>query len=326
MSSPIKVAVTGGSGHLGMSLIELLLKQGFLVKALYHSFLPPTKNDNLTWVKGDIKTSKSAKLLLDECTHVVHCASVVSVEDQFEKRVFDTNINGTQNIIEACLAENITRLIHISSSHAVLEPKHNEIFDESRPYKTQNDYTYPWSKAKAEQLVINAIGNGLNAIILRPTSIVGPPDSRPSLMGKILFDMANGKIPAITSGGYDIVDVRDLSQTIINSFSNGRSGEIYNTGGAFVPVNKLAQFSNPERKPIKVSLDILLFIYPFIKIYKRFFKIPWPITKQSLLALKNAPKRVDSSKAKKELNHTCRPIEETIENLLTWNKKEEENE
>ena len=207
MSSPIKVAVTGGSGHLGTSLIELLLNQGFPVKALYHSFLPPTKNNNLTWVKGDIKTSKSAKLLLDECTHVVHCASVVSVEDRFEKHVFDTNVNGTQNIIEACLAENITRLIHISSSHAVIEPKHNEIFDESRPYKMQNDYTYPWSKAKAEQLVINAVDNGLNAIILRPTSIVGPPDSRPSLMGKILFDMANSSMPCCKSSAVVLLEI-----------------------------------------------------------------------------------------------------------------------
>ena len=146
---------------------------------------------------------------------------MISIGNKNHEEVYRVNVAGTDTIINACIQFPTIRLIHISSSNAVKESKGNEIFNEDRPYKKADDFIYPYSKASAEQLVLKAVtAHNLDAIIIRPTSIVGPSDNKPSLLGQTILDLHLNKLPVITTGGYDLVDVRDLSQTIINSFYN----------------------------------------------------------------------------------------------------------
>jgi len=317
-----KIAITGGSGHLGNCLIDQLLFQGYLINALYTSKLPNKKHKNLTWIQGDICDTKAINYLVSSCTVLIHSAGMISIGNKNKDEVFRVNVHGTDTILNACIKFPAIRLIHISSSNAVKESKGNEIFNEDRPYKTAKDFIYPYSKATAEQLVLKAVkSHNLNAIIIRPTSIVGAPDYKPSLLGQTILDLALNKLPAITTGGYDLVDVRDLSQTIINSFEKGEKGSIYLVGGQYTTVKEIALASNPNKIPIEISLNLLLFFMPFINVYQKLFHLKWPITKESLITLKLAPKNMDISKAKNELNHKCRPIHESIEDLKIWFKK-----
>jgi len=317
-----KIAITGGSGHLGNCLIDKLLSDGYLINALYTSNLPSKKHANLTWIQGDICDSKAINSLAENCSVLIHSAGLISIGNKNHEEVYRVNVAGTDTIINTCIQFPAIRLIHISSSNAVKESKGNEIFNEDRPYKTVDDFIYPYSKASAEQLVLKAVeGHNLDAIIIRPTSIVGPSDHKPSLLGQTIFDLHQNKLPAITTGGYDLVDVRDLSQTIINSFEKGKKGAIYLVGGQYMTVKQIATASNSTKTPTLISLNLLLFFMPLINIYQNTFQLKWPITKESLITLKLAPKNMDISKATNELNHKCRPINESIDDLIIWFQK-----
>lgn len=317
-----KIAITGGSGHLGNCLIDKLLSEGYLINALFTSNLPYKKHENLTWIQGDICDSHAIDILVENCTVLIHSAGMISIGNKNHEEVYRVNVDGTDTIINVCIKLPTIRLIHISSSNAVKESKGNDIFNEDRPYKTADDFIYPYSKASAEQLVLKAVTvHNLDAIIIRPTSIVGPSDYKPSLLGQTILDLSLNKLPAITTGGYDLVDVRDLSQTIINSFNKGAKGSIYLVGGQYMTVKEIAMASNSIKTPTLISLNLLLFLMPLINLYQKLFELKWPITKESLMTLKLAPKNLDISKATNELNHNCRPISESIDDLKTWFKK-----
>lgn len=321
MNKDTHIAVTGGTGHLGRNLIDLLLQQGQPVKALKRSTKTPLEHANLTWISGDLNDSNALCSLLDNCSTLIHSASAISVGELDRDYVYDVNVNGTQKLIKACLGRDI-KFIYISSSTSVKDPLMNEIFDENRPYKTDTRFHYAYTKAIAEQEVLKAVGrNELNACIIRPTAIVGPADHVPSRFGATILDIYNGKLPFITGGGYNMIDVRDLSQTIINSITMGKKGGVYLTGGAYVSLEELATLIGPTKTPMKLSLDLLIAMLPLINLYDKLFRLKWPITKESLYALKFSPKKMDSSRANKELMHQSRPIENTIDDLLKWFKE-----
>lgn len=320
------ISITGGTGHLGACLIQMLLEQEFYVKALYHHSKSKIEHPNLKWIKGKITDTESMQDLVSDTDILVHSAAIISIGDKNKNLVFDTNVNGTKTAIKVCSDQNI-KLIYISSSNAVKETSDSEIFDENRPYKTADDFLYGYTKGLSEQHLLNAVKqNKLHAFILRPTSIIGPPDYKLSHFGQTILNMYSGKIPAITSGGYNLIDVRDLSQTIINSFSLGENGEIYLVGGNYFSLKDISNMANPDKKSLSLPLTILILFAPIISFIGKLFPMKWPVTKESLLILKRAPKYVDSSKAISKLNHNIRPTQESINDLITWYHKHKLNE
>ena len=317
------ISITGASGHLGSCLIQMLLQEGYLVNALYYNFKPTIHHLNLHWIKGDILNNESLDNLLLNSSFLIHSASVISIGDKEEQTVYNTNVNGTESVINSCLKHN-AKLIHISSSAAVMETKENEVFDENRPYKTKNDFIYSWTKALSEKKVLAAVNeNNLKAFIIRPSAIVGPPDFKPSLFGKTILAIADKKIPAITSGGYNIIDVRDISQTIINSMTKGVSGEVYLVSGKYYSMKQIAKVIRPDNRLITIPLYLLILILPIITLYTKLFPLHLPITKESLVTLKHAPKQMDCSKAINILDHTIRPLSDTIQDFFLWFRKEQ---
>ena len=307
---------------MGACIIQMLLNQSKSVQALYHNYKPLTEHKNLNWVQGDITHIKSLEGFLENSQVLIHCASLISLGKKNKNQVYNINVNGTENIIQSCLRYKV-RLIHISSSTAVQEKPSNELFNEDRAYKTAIDFTYTWSKAKAEQNVLRAVKeNNLDALIIRPTAIVGPSDFRPSLFGQTIWDLVTNKIPAISTGGYNIIDVRDLSQTTIRSISKGKKGEVYLVGGHYISIRDIAKLTNNKGFLPCIPVDFLIVILPLINLFSKLYPLKWPITKESLIALKYAPKKVDSSKAIKNLEHKIRPTRETIDDLIHWFKKE----
>lgn len=319
MTKTQKIAITGGSGHLGACLIQQLLSQGYFINALYTNYLPDFLHPNLNWVHGDITNTVAIESLIENCSVFIHSAGMISIGSKESDEVYRVNVTGTATVVNACIQIPNIRLIHLSSSNAVKEVEERETFNEERPYKTADDFIYPYTKALSEQLVLKAVDDyNLNAIIIRPTSIVGPPDGKPSLLGQTILDLSQNKMPAITTGGYNLVDVRDVSQTIINSITKGEKGEVYLVGGAYLTVKEIATASNSTKVPVVISLNLLILLMPLINIYQKLFHLKWPITKESLITLKYAPKNMDISKAKQELNHNPRPINESIEDLKNW--------
>tara|TARA_R110000787_G_scaffold86285_12_gene184129 strand:- start:7736 stop:8704 length:969 start_codon:yes stop_codon:yes gene_type:complete len=315
------ISITGGAGHLGSCLIAMLLQQNYAVNALYYQSKPAIGHPNLNWIKGDISKPTTFNDLLINSAVLIHAAGIISIGGDDKHHVYRINVNGTENLINACVKQQV-KMIYISSSAAVMETEKDEVYNENRPYKTEDHFLYDWTKATAEKKVLKSIEDlNLEAFIIRPTAIIGPPDNKPSHFGQSIIDMANYKMPFVTTGGYNLVDIRDLSQTIINSLRLGEQGEIYLVGGNYYTIKQIAKIANPKRYFVSIPLSFLIAILPLIKVSKKMFSLRWPITKESLTTLKKAPNKMDCSKAKTDLNHSIRPITETIQDLITWYRK-----
>ena len=318
MTNKKTISITGGTGHLGINLIKVLLDQGYVVKALIRHATFPIIHANLSWIEGDLNNLKALSQLIDHSDAIIHCASAISMGEMDHDLITDINIKGTQNLVNVCLHKPI-RFIYISSSTATEDPLKNEVVDENRAYRSDKTFFYAWTKAQSELLILEHIEkNDLDAFIIRPTAIIGPEDPAPSRFGRTILDLHRKRLPFITDGGYNMVDVRDLSQTIINSISKGKKGEIYLTGGEYISLKELAFIACQTKIPTILSLNLLISLLPVINLYDRFFKLKWPINKESLTTLKYAPKRMDCSKAIKELGHTNRATQISVEDLIHW--------
>ena len=98
----------------------------------------------------------------------------------------------------------------------------------------------------------------------------------------------------------------------------GKKGRIYLTGGQYLSLKELSKLVNPDKIPPSIPVDFLIFILPLIKLYDKLFNLKWPVSRESLYTLKFSPKKMDSSRAIKELLHQPRPIKHTIEDLIKW--------
>lgn len=320
MTNQQEISVTGASGHLGVCLIQTLLDRGYAVKALYRTTLPTISHPNLNWIQGSLDNSEVLHELISGTSTLIHCASIISLGNHSNEEVLKVNVDGTKAVINSCLKFSVD-LIYISSSNAVQETIGNAVFNENRPYKTKNDFAYSYSKALAEQAILSAIkSENLKAFILRPTAIVGPPDNEPSHFGKTILELAKGKLPILTSGGYNIIDLRDLCKTITNSIELGTSGEVYLLAGHYKSVYEISKMANPSKNLIQIPIALLLWFLPILLFFNKVLKLNLPISKESLTTLKHAPKNMSSNKAKQQLNHKIRPTTETINDLVVWFK------
>lgn len=312
------VAITGGTGHLGVNLIKTLLKRDFKVKALTRNPTELVKHAELTWIVGDLLNTASLSTLIDGCDAVVHCASAISLGEMDHTTVYEVNVKGTEQLLKQCLGKPI-RFVHISSSTVTLSSEQEGMLNENLPYRSDKSFYYAFTKAEAEKIVLNYVHRfDIDAFILRPTAIIGPEDHAPSRFGRTILDLHHGKLPFITSGGYNMVDVRDLSTTIVNSFDKAKKGAVYLTGGHFTSLKELANLACPKHVPLALPIDLMLFLLPVITLYDRFFPLKWPLTKESLSTLKTAPRQVNSEKAVRELDHKNRAIEVSVKDLINW--------
>ena len=318
MTAKRYISVTGGTGHLGRVLIQNLLDQGSYVKALIRSKDKPFEHKGLSWIEGDLNNAGALEALTDQSEAVIHCASAISLGEIDQSVVFDVNVKGTSNLIDSCLNKDV-RFVYISSSTVVKEGLPGELIDEKSDYKTDTRFYYAWTKAIAEQQVLEAVTNkALDAFVIRPTSIVGPPDQGPSRFGRTILDLNRGQLPFITDGGYDMVDVRDLAQTIVNSLDRAKKGNIYLVGGTYISLEGLAHLARAPKTPLKIPVNMLLALLPLIRIYDKLFSLKWPINRESLHTLKFSSENMDFSKAIRELGHQSRPIEDSIKDLISW--------
>lgn len=321
MKSKKTISITGSTGHLGINLIKALLDQEYSVKALIRHASFPLIHPDLTWVKGDLNNLGSLSVLTDNSHAVIHCASAISLGEMDNESIYEVNVKGTENLLRSCLNKPI-RFVYISSSTATQDPLKNEVFDEDRPYRSDKRFFYAWTKAQGEKKVLEVVkNNDFDAYILRPSAIIGPEDPGPSRFGRTILDLHHGKLPFITSGGYNMVDVRDLSITIINSLTKAEKGSIYLTGGQYISLTDLSKLACPQKIPSVISLDLLIRLLPLIKVYDKLFKLKWPINRESLTTLKYAPVKMNCSKAKDDLGHTNRAIQNSVKDLIQWFNK-----
>ena len=318
----MNIAVTGANGHVGVNLCSALKAQGHYIRALYHKNNYGLKHIHVDTVQGDLLNTDSLQFFLEDIDYVIHLAAKISIKGDPDGSVRKTNVEGTRNILETARSKGIKKFIHFSSIHAFKQDPTDEVLDESRPLVGYEAFTYDKSKAEGEQIVLAAAMDGFHSLVICPTAIIGPADYEPSLTGKAILDLYYNKLPALVSGGYDWVDVRDVVNGCIASIEKGRKGEKYLLSGhwrSLSDISRLIMLVTGRRTTDLVLPFWVAYIgRPFIHLYSKCTGTDPVYTKESLKIIKHGSKRISSEKARNELDFNPRNLEETIKDLFIW--------
>jgi len=176
MHEKLNILVTGGAGFLGKAIVKRLVSRGYNVTSFSRGFYPELEKMGVRQVQGDLSNKKNVMEVCSGMDGIFHVAAKAGVWGSYEE-YFDTNVKGTENIIEACFHHKIQRLVYTSSPSVVFNGSDVEGGDENLPYPDSFHAHYPKTKAIAEQLVIEASKKGLKSISLRPHLIWGPEDN-----------------------------------------------------------------------------------------------------------------------------------------------------
>ncbi|HOI64707.1 MAG TPA: NAD-dependent epimerase/dehydratase family protein, partial [Mesotoga sp.] len=191
------ILVTGSTGHVGNVLVKELVSQGESVRAIALPGEDVSMIDlpGVEILRGDIRDRDFVIAACKGIDTVYHLAALISIMPTMKKQVRDVNIGGTENVIHACKAQRVGRLIYTSSIHAFTELEPGSFIDENVPFNpARTSGVYGKSKAEAVLNVLTAAREGLNAVVLCPTGIIGPFDYRLSEMGNMIRLFASGKL------------------------------------------------------------------------------------------------------------------------------------
>jgi dihydroflavonol-4-reductase len=219
------VFVTGGSGLIGSFLIPALLKRGYAVKAIYRENIPEVPgHGQVEWLEGDILDPLFLRNALQGVEFVFHCAGLVSYAPQDKELLKQVNIDGSANIVNACLEHSHIKLCHVSSIAAVGRPKGKDLLTENNKWDISEEHSaYASSKYFGELEVWRGIAEGLKAVIVNPSVVLGPSNwNRSSTQ---LFKYVYTEKLFYTKGGANFVDIRDVVEAMMRLTFSDISGE-----------------------------------------------------------------------------------------------------
>lgn len=295
--------------------MRALRADGHEVRALVRANRRGLDGLGLEFVDGDLADGAALARAFAGAELVFHLAARISIVPGDDAEVHAVNVVGTRNVVAACLAARVGRLVHFSSIHALCPAPHDVPIDETRPLTSGNVPPYDHSKAAAEREVLAGIERGLDAIVVNPTAILGPHDYAPSAMGRVLLDLYHRRLPALVDGGFDWVDVRDVVSGAVAAATRAKTGARYLLSGEHKSVRELAALVEEVtgvRAPRLVSPMWLARVgAPFATAVARIAKRQALFTSHSLHALRNH-QLVSHDKATRELDYAPRPLRETL--------------
>jgi len=322
---------TGAAGFLGGTVCRQLIERDERVRAFVlpndkaMKFIPTEAEI----CQGDLCNNEDLQRFFeveDDCDiYVLHVASIVTVNPDFNQKVIDVNVGGTENILSMCRShKNFKKLVYVSSTGAIPElPKGNSIKEVSSFDPSLVLGCYSQSKAIATQRVLDAAKEGLNATIVHPSGIMGPEDYAIGETTGVLIQIINGEMPAGIAGGFNLCDVRDLANGVIAASDKGVRGECYILGNEEVNFKTFSKYVAEEAgvKGMKFFLPCRL-AYFFAGIMEKQAKKKGTRPLMTTFAVYNLARNnnFDSTKAKIELGFTTRSYRETIHDEIMWLK------
>jgi dihydroflavonol-4-reductase len=318
--------VTGGAGRIGNVLVRELIKKGFNVSVidLPNSNLESLKGLKVNIIKGSILDYNLLVNSFKKMDYVYHLAAIISIVPYDKKEVFETNVKGTINVINACIQCKVKRLIYTSTVHALNEKK-KKIIDETVGFNEKtNRGNYDKSKAKASLEILKYVKNkNLDAIIICPTGVIGPCEYKLSFFGTFIKEYASKKMLFYINGAYDFVDVYDVCNGIIELGKKAKKGETFILSGRKTNVTEFNEILRKEtgiNPPMKMPFFIAYIFSYFMEIYYRISKKTPVITRYSLSTLRSNS-YFSHEKATKIISYHPVDSKESFLNQVRWMKK-----
>ena len=213
------VLVTGGTGFLGSYILKKLVENNVEVIAIRRSakqpfYIPSSILQKVNWIEGDILDISLVKEAMKAADQVIHAAAIVSFSSQDRSEMYKINIEGTENVINAALESDIKRFVHVSSVAALGRTTTSELVNENKKWeKNKNNTHYAITKQNAEMHVWRGFAEGLNGVIVNPSTIIGFGNWNQSSCA--IFKNAYKEFPWYTNGLNGFVGVEDVAELIV---------------------------------------------------------------------------------------------------------------
>jgi dihydroflavonol-4-reductase len=324
----MEILVTGPDGVLGSNLVRELIYRNYTVHVLVEPGKDPItlKGLPITVIHGNILDAESINKAVEGKEVVFHCAAATSVYPPRNEMVNRVNIDGTKNIIDAVLKHGVKRLIYVGTANSF---SFGTSLDapgvENTPYlSVKYGLDYMDSKYTAQQLILAHVKeHGLPALIVNPTFMIGPYDSRPS-SGAMILAVHQGRVPGYSLGGKNYVAVKDVATAMANAITMGTIGECYIVGNvnlsykeAFELIAKTIGAKTPTRKLTNFMVQ------SYGRLNSFFAKIfgYYPAVTAELAQISTENHFYSAAKAQRELQMPQTPLETAIKECFDWFKE-----
>ena len=317
--------VTGANGHLGSALVRLLKSRKEEVRGLVLAGEKVHDSPLVRYFAGDVTRKESLRPLFEDLgdreAYVIHTAGIVDISGEVTKALWQVNVEGTKNVLELCREYGVKRLVYVSSVHAIPELKEPLVQREVRDFSAGAvEGGYAKTKAEATREVLRAAGQGLDAVVVHPSGILGPYDSAANHIVQLVWDYMRGRLPACVKGGYDFVDVRDVARGCLLAARKGRAGECCILSNARYEIGDLLKMVRQlygGRRLCALPAWAARAAVPVLKLYAR-TKGQRPLfTRYSLYAL-GSNSRFSHDKATAELGYRPREMSVTLRDTVEW--------
>lgn len=321
-----KALVTGAAGFIGSHVVRFLLDENVSVRTLVRpgENTANIKELDIEIVEGDILDLDVVKKATDGVDTVFHLAAIYSIWMPDWQPIYEVNLQGSRNILWACLHQGVERVVYTSSIAALGIAPGRELSNETTPF---NQYDlgshYVLTKYLSQQEALGFAENGLDLVVVNPAFPFGPGDIAPTPTGKMIIDIVQGINRMTFAGGLNIVDVRDVAKGHVLAAQKGKTGEKYILGNRNVTIDEFMAmvYKALDRKP------------PYLP------RIPTPILRGGTFALRMWSDRIskktplstpveikyasnylffDNSKAITDLGMKFRPVNDSIAESIEW--------
>jgi dihydroflavonol-4-reductase len=319
------VLVTGATGFVGSAVLRALVARGALVRVLAR---PSSVRTNLRGapcevIEGDMTDAASMARAMAGMRFAFHVAADYRLWARDPSAIRRANLNGARAVGEAALAAGVERLIYTSSVATLRAGDADTIVDETAPLaEGEGVGVYKQSKVAAERLVERMIAErGLAAVIVNPSTPIGPRDIKPTPTGRMVLEAARGKIPAFVDTGLNLAHVDDVAEGHIQALERGRIGERYILGGQDLSLRQmLAEIAALTGRKAPTTALPRVPLYPLAVIAEGVAQITGkePMLTRDALKMASHHMFFSSAKAERELGYRARPHTEALADALAW--------
>ena len=317
--------VTGATGFVGSAVARVLLEAGYGVRAMARATSPRQHLENLDigFVAGDLNDPASLRRALDGCRYLFHVAADYRLWLKRPEEMFRTNVDGTRALMEAALDVGIERIVYTSSVAALGLTKDGSKADEETPTSLGEKVgPYKQSKYLAEQEVLRLVREkNLPAVIVNPSTPVGPRDVKPTPTGRVIQEAAQGKMPAYVDTGLNLAHVDDVAAGHLLALNKGCVGEKYILGGDDLSLAEMLRitcnYAGVKVPTIRLPRQI---IYPVAFIMEAMANITGKEPMTTVDTVKMSAKKMyfSTAKATRELGYTHRPAAQGLTDAVDW--------
>ncbi|HYV75409.1 MAG TPA: hopanoid-associated sugar epimerase [Candidatus Binatia bacterium] len=317
--------VTGATGFLGSHVARLLLAQGAELRLLVRagSRLENVADLPAERAVGDLRDLESLKRGMAGCEAAFHVAADYRLWAVNGKELYDSNVDGTRNILQAARESGVGRVVYTSSVATMGFGNNGKVTDENTPVALGDMIgDYKRSKFLAEQLVIAAARGGQDVVVVNPTTPIGERDIKPTPTGRIVVDFLNRKFPAYLDTGLNLVDVRDCAAGHLVAMEKALPGERYILGGENLTLkqilDKLAAITGLPSPDIRLPYAVAYATGVVDTLITGAIRKREPRVTLDSVKMGRKKMFVTSAKAERDLGWNAGPVDGALRRAVEW--------